>query len=313
MRNEAYIEVRRNDEGCSTTQQMDFLRSRREDLIMENIRKRLIIFLIIFCAIMILGPLGFMAIEGRSLLDSFYFVIVTMATVGYGDVHPVTAAGKIFSVALIVMGVGTFLGVISNFTEIMLTRREIESRLEKLNMVIGVFYSEVGLELLSRFSGYDPNFDAIRPDLLVEAKWTDKEFIKAGKDSLHHRFDVDMVRVDLPSLKSFLLDKRNFLLRLLENPVLLEHQSFTDLLRAVFHLTEELAYRINLDDLPKADTSHLAIDIKRAYHPLVSEWIFYMKYLKSNYPFLFSLAIRTNPFDRTASVVIEGPVDPLLN
>ena len=117
IRNEAYIEVRRNKpapakagEGCSTTQQMDFLRSRREDLFMENIRKRLKIFLIIFCAIMILGPLGFMAIEGRSLLDSFYFVIVTMATVGYGDVHPVTAAGKIFSVALIVMGVGTFIG-----------------------------------------------------------------------------------------------------------------------------------------------------------------------------------------------------------
>ena len=96
---------------------------------MDSIKKRLKIFLIIFCAIIILGPLGFMAIEGRSLLDSFYFVIVTMATVGYGDVHPVTAVGKIFSVALIVMGVGTFIGVIGNFTEIMLTRREIESRL----------------------------------------------------------------------------------------------------------------------------------------------------------------------------------------
>ena len=174
-------------------------------------------------------------------------------------------------------------------------------------MVIGVFYSEVGLELLSRFSGYDPNFDAIRPDLLVKAKWTDKEFIKVGKGSLLHQFGVDMVRVDLPSLKSFLLDKRNFLLRLLENPVLLEHQSFTDLLRAVFHLTEELAYRNGFDDLPKADTGHLATDIKRAYHPLVSEWIFYMKYLKNNYPFLFSLAIRTNPFDQAASVVITGP------
>jgi voltage-gated potassium channel len=280
---------------------------------MENIKKRLKIFLIIFCAIMILGPLGFMAVEGRSLLDSFYFVIVTMATVGYGDVHPVTAVGKIFSIALIVMGVGTFLGAIGNITEIMLTRRETESRLEKLNMVIGVFYSEVGLELLSRFSGYDPHFDAIRPDLLIKAKWADKDFIRVGKDSLHHQFQVDMVRVDLPSLKSLLLDKRNFLLRLLENPVLLEHQSFTDFLRAVFHLTEELTYRSGFNDLPKADIQHLATDIKRVYHPLVSEWIFYMKYLKNNYPFLFSLAIRTNPFDQAASVVIEGPIEALNN
>ena len=276
---------------------------------MENIKKRLKIFLVIFCTIIILGTIGFMAVEGRSLLDSFYFVIVTMATVGYGDVHPVTAMGKVFSIALIVMGVGTFLGVIGNITELVLTRREFETRMQKLNIVIGVFYSEVGLGLLTDFSGYDPDFDAIRSDLIIKAKWTDREFIKAGKDSLHHHFEVDMARVNLSSLKSLLLNERDFLLRLLENPALLEHQSFTDLLRAVFHLSEELAYRRSFEGLPKADTQHLATDIKRAYHLLVSEWITYMKYLKNNYPFLFSLAIRTNPFDQAASVVISGPDD----
>ena len=61
--------------------------------------------------------------------------------------------------------------------------------------------------------------------------------------------------------------------------------------------------------LPKADTDHLAGDIKRGYHLIVNEWISYMQYLKNNYPFLFSLAIRTNPFDPAASVVIAAPVD----
>jgi voltage-gated potassium channel len=276
---------------------------------MHGFKSRLKVFLIIFCALMILGTFGFMVIEDRSLIDSFYYVIVTMATVGYGDVHPVTTPGKIFSIALIVLGVGTFLGVIGNITELMLAKREFETRMEKLNMVIGVFYSEVGLGLLGNFSRYDPDFDRIRPDLLVTAKWKEADFIKTGKNSLHHQYGVDMTKVDLVLLKGLLLDKRDFLLRLLENPVLLEHQSFTDLLRAVFHLTEELAYRNNLADLPKADTDHLAVDIKRAYHLIVSEWISYMKYLKNNYPFLFSLAIRTNPFDPTASVVITGPLE----
>jgi hypothetical protein len=271
---------------------------------MHGIKSRLKILLIIFCALMVFGTVGFMLIEGRSLIDSAYFVIVTMATVGYGDVHPVTTGGKIFAIALIVMGVGTFLGVIANITEIMLAKRETESRMQKLNMVIGVFYSEVGLGLLAPFSQYDPNFDGIRSDLIITANWTDRDFLKAGRDSLNHDYGVDMSRVDLSSLKSFLMDKRDFLLRLLENPVLLEHQSFTDLLRAVFHLAEELAYHSTFADLPKADKVHLAGDIKRAYHLLVSEWIAYMKYLKNNYPFLFSLAIRTNPFDKQASVVI---------
>ncbi len=276
---------------------------------MHGFKSRLKIFLIIFCALMILGTFGFMVIEGRSLIDSFYYVIVTMATVGYGDVHPVTIPGKIFTIILIVMGVGTFLGVIGNITELMLAKREFETRLKKLNMVIGLFYSEVGLGLLGLFSRYDPGFDRIRPELLVKARWSDGDFNKARINSQHHHYEVDMTQVDLVSLKGLLIAKRDFHLRLLENPVLLEHQSFTDLLQAVFHLTEELAYRSSFLNLPKADTDHLAIDIKRVYHLMVSEWIAYMKHLKTSYPYLFSLAIRTNPFDPAASVVIDKPLD----
>jgi voltage-gated potassium channel len=272
---------------------------------MHSLRTRLKIFLIIFLVVMVLGTLGFMAIEKTSLIDAAYFVIVTMATVGYGDIHPMTDWGKIFSVVLIITGVGVFLGVVANVTEIMLTRREVESRMQKLNMVIGVFYSEVGIELLSRFSRYDPGFDAIRPDLLISGKWSDSDFVQAGKDALKHDYAVDMGRVDLASLRSFLAARRDFLIRLLENPVLLEHQAFTDLLRAVFHVAEELAYRSTFDNVPQPDSTHLAGDIKRSYHLLVSEWVAYMKYLKNNYPFLFSLAVRTNPFDVKASVVVS--------
>src|SRR5512147_2181832 len=123
---------------------------------LHAIKMRLKILLLVFVGLMVAGTLGFMFIEHKSIIDSVYFVIVTMATVGYGDVHPVTAWGKVFAMVLIVVGVGTFLGVIANMTEIMLAKREIESRMEKLNMVIGVFFSEVGTRLLSDFSHYDP-------------------------------------------------------------------------------------------------------------------------------------------------------------
>ena len=273
---------------------------------MNSIKARLKVFLIVFFGLIIIGTVGFMLIENKSLIDAAYFVIVTMATVGYGDIHPVTEWGKIFTIVLVVMGVGTFLGVIANMTEIMLAKREIESRMEKLNMVIGVFFSEVGLGLMASFSQYDPNFDTIRHKLIITASWTDKDFIAARRDVHNHDYGVVMDRVDPAALKGFLLSKRDFLVRFLENPVLMEHQSFTDLLRAVFHLAEELAYRTDFTDLPKPDRDHLALDIKRAYHLIVSEWLSYMGYLKNNYPFLFSLAMRTNPFDQKSSVVIHG-------
>jgi voltage-gated potassium channel len=272
---------------------------------MHGIRTRLKIFLIVFFVVMVLGTVGFVVIEKTSVIDAVYFVIVTMATVGYGDVHPVTDLGKVFSVVLIIAGVGTFLGVVANVTEIMLARREMEGRMQKLNMVIGVFFSEVGVVLLSKFSHYDAGFDAIRPELTVSGKWSDGDFVKAGRDALKHDYGVEMGRVDLTELKSFFAARRDFLIRLLENPVLLEHQAFTDLLRAVFHLAEELAYRSTFDDVPQTDLNHLAGDIKRSYHLLVSEWVTYMKYLKNNYPFLFSLAVRTNPFDVKASVIVS--------
>jgi hypothetical protein len=120
-----------------------------------------------------------------------------------------------------------------------------------------------------------------------------------------HDYTTDSKRGDLVGLKNFLLEKRQFLLNLLENPNLLEHESFTNLLWAVFHLTEELAHRKDLDKLPDKDYEHLAGDIKRAYSSLIIEWLAYMKHLKTAYPYLFSLAVRTNPFDAQACVEVN--------
>jgi voltage-gated potassium channel len=271
---------------------------------MQAIRNRLKIFLIIFLVLIISGTAGFMHLENRSLIDSLYFVIVTMATVGFGDVHPVTEGGKVFTIILIVMGVGTFLGVIGNVTEMLLAHREIESRMEKLNMVIGVFFSEVGLKLLTMFSSYDENFDTVRSELIITGRWTDEQFSRASRTMKSYGYKTSIGIPELKDLYSFLSGKRDFLIRLLENPVLLEHQTFTDLLRSVFHLAEEMAYRPEISNLPPTDRNHLSGDIKRAYHLLVDEWLNYMKYLKDNYPFLFSLALRTNPFDKKASVIV---------
>lgn len=187
----------------------------------------------------------------------------------------------------------------------LLTDRERRSRLEKLNMVIGAFFSEVGTHLLTYFSDFDPKLDQIRAELVVTQGWTDKEFSAVIRRLKIYDYGIDIHRLDLAGLRAFLTDKRDFLLRLLENPNLLEHESFTELLRAVFHLTEELGNREEITGLPDSDLTHISGDIKRAYVQLVGQWLDYMKHLKNNYPYLFSLAIRTNPFDREASPIVE--------
>jgi hypothetical protein len=187
----------------------------------------------------------------------------------------------------------------------LLNTRDKRSRLEKLNMVIGAFFSEVGTKLLGYLSDFDPQLENIRKDLLVSTTWSVKEFLTLSKRLRHYDYRIDIHKVVLKDLQKFLVGKRDFLVRLLENPSLLEHETFTELLRAVFHLTEELESREDLRNLPPTDYAHLAGDTKRAYGLLVYEWLDYMKYLKYNYPYLFSLAIRTNPFDKAASPIVR--------
>jgi hypothetical protein len=114
---------------------------------------------------------------------------------------------------------------------------------------------------------------------------------------------MDIKKIDLVELKRFLSQKRMYLLTLLENPNLLEHDRFTDLLWATTHLDEELEARPAFKDLPKADLDHLAVDIQRMYDHLASEWLDYVQHLKATYPFLFSLVLRTHPFQEKPSAV----------
>jgi len=183
--------------------------------------------------------------------------------------------------------------------------RASKERLEKLNMVIGAFFSEVGTRLLSEFSRSDPDIEKIREDLLVGPKWTDERFAEANKLLKNYGHHIDINNVDLEKLRSFLISKRSFLLRILENPALLEHESFTELFRAVFHLTEELEFRKDLKTLPDSDLAHLKSDMERVYARLVDAWLDYMKYMKDRYPYLFSLAMRTNPFDVNATPIVK--------
>ncbi len=187
----------------------------------------------------------------------------------------------------------------------LLSMREKRVLLEKLNMVIGTFFSEVGTKLLAYFSDFDSKLDTIRRELVVTTDWSAQEFLSVSTRLKNYDYGVEIQKINLEELRTFLVGKRDFLVRLLENPILLEHQSFTELLRAVFHLTEELTAREHLMQLPTTDYAHLAGDIKRAYVLLVHQWLDYMKYLKDNYPYLFSLAIRTNPFDQNASAIVR--------
>jgi hypothetical protein len=184
--------------------------------------------------------------------------------------------------------------------ERVIRERERQAIRQKLNMVIGLFFSEVGSDLIRNLAGFlrDPR-DLVQR-LQVTDHWGNREFKEAADFLERYRINVDSRAGDLAFVREYLIEKKGFLLGLLENPNLLEHDEFTDLLWAVSHLLQELDLRKTLAGLPETDLNHLSGDIQRAYTHLLREWLFYMKHLKSDYPYLYSLAVRMNPMNPEA-------------
>lgn len=195
--------------------------------------------------------------------------------------------------------------VVTLIIDQMLESREKQRKMEKLNMVIGTFFSTLGTPLIARLTNADDTIGPIKERLVVTSTWNTVMFKDMQKCLDDYSCSVSLARIDLEDFRKFLIDHEEFLLRLVENPMVFEHESFTDLILALNHLTEELKARGDLSALPPADKSHLTTDIQRAYTQLIHEWIIYMEYLKNHYPYLFNLAMRKNPFDESASVIVR--------
>lgn len=102
---------------------------------------KLKIALSILFTILVIGTIGFYFIEKWSFVDSFYTTITTLATVGYGDYTPKTTQGKIFTVFIIIFGVGTMLYSFGLISEVIiedrlrriLGRGKLEKMIDKMN------------------------------------------------------------------------------------------------------------------------------------------------------------------------------------
>ncbi len=188
----------------------------------------------------------------------------------------------------------------------LIRRREHEEMRRKLNMVIGAFFSETGQALLGEIAQADAALAEVRRIFVPHPSWGAADYDHARKALRAHTPRIELDPARLERLEMMLSRERPFIIGLLANQALLEHESFTDLLWALTHLGEELAARPNLGALAGEDAGHIAVDVQRAYGLLGEQWLAYLQHLQNAYPFLFSLAIRTNPLDPEARVVVEG-------
>ncbi|MCB9139639.1 MAG: potassium channel protein [Caldilineaceae bacterium] len=96
--------------------------------------RRILTILLMLVALMGLGSAGYMLIEGWPLLDALFMTVITLSTVGYGQVHPLSITGEYFTIFLIVLGVGGAAYTFSAFTNYIVAG-ELQGVLRKRRMV----------------------------------------------------------------------------------------------------------------------------------------------------------------------------------
>lgn len=166
---------------------------------------------------------------------------------------------------------------------------------KKINVIISTYFTEAGSTIMAAMSDLNRNNTAISK--IIEENELKKMSPKQAQKLIKAlKYDIYADPAKLEGLASVLADKKIFLINLLENNSLFEHDSFTDMLWAVFHVADELQSRGDLKALPNDIVDHLSNDLLRAYSAMVQEWIGYIFYLHAEYPFLYQSAKNKNNF-----------------
>nr|WP_164124989.1 hypothetical protein [uncultured Sharpea sp.] len=168
--------------------------------------------------------------------------------------------------------------------------REKNERKEKTRMLTSTFFTEIGailahytlsmtqeddfLHLVARNGG---NIDNMTADEIIQKLE-------------HHKIKVKLNKEGYEKARNLILSNQTNLLVISSNPLILEHEYFTEMLWGVFHLIDEFRLRGEWDALSKTDIAHLNVDFAKVLRLMLINWIGNSEYLAKNYPAFYNVA-----------------------
>ena len=166
---------------------------------MTGIRKKLFLSIWLIIFINAFGVIGYMMIEGWNFRDSLFMTVITITTVGYAEVHDLTPAGEIFTIVLLIVGVGIILYLLGTAAKLLLEgeledligRKRLEKKIRDLKdhyIICG--FGRMGKTIAKEFSSRDMEVLIIEKNsvpniekgelLILEGDATNEEVLKSA-------------------------------------------------------------------------------------------------------------------------------------
>ncbi len=152
-------------------------------------RSKIYLALTLMVSVLLMGVLGYRFLSDLSWVDAFYMTIITVTTVGFGEVVPMGPQEKIFTVFLIVLSVFIFAFALSVITEYILSRnslqllkkKKVKNRIDALsNHVIVCGFGRNGMQAAERLNAYKKPFVVIEREREIIEKYEDEVLFVEG-------------------------------------------------------------------------------------------------------------------------------------
>lgn len=177
------------------------------------VRRFFNIFLLLF-GVTTIGTIGYVLIEGWNGFDSFYMTVITISTVGFGEVHELSTAGRLFTSFLLITSIGSFAYAISSFTNYLmggdyttsLREYKLNKKLNKMeNHIIICGFGRVGRQVAEDLLFYKKEFVIIEKDENLLTDYRDKPgytFVNgdATKDDVFLKAEIKKARAVISCL-----------------------------------------------------------------------------------------------------------------
>lgn len=152
------------------------------------------------CLVFLSGLFVFMEVEGWGFVDSFYMMVITLSTVGFGEIHPLSEKGRILTSLVIMCGVSTLAYMVGSFSQMLLDghlhkllwRRKVQKRIDRLqNHYIVCGYGRIGGVVVQEIMKVSPDVVVIEHDPLLVEKLKAEGILHLSGDATDDALLVD--------------------------------------------------------------------------------------------------------------------------